>query len=161
MSSEIKRTNALYAGLSVEVQRELSQYEDSAIFPAGAKLVEEGHSPDCLFIIDSGKAKSSIQLHKRHIEITGMGPGSVCGLDSIISKEATNTTVTCLSECQVRMLPGKAFRETLGCHPEIHFAVVKVLSAELAAADHVLHEYVRVRTSKLVRRRDSLLQLCA
>ena len=52
-------------------------------------------------------------------------------------------TVTCLEECRVTILPKNVFLGVLARRPEMYFAVIKVLSADLATADRLRRECAR------------------
>jgi CRP-like cAMP-binding protein len=54
--------------------------------------------------------------------------------------EVTEIDVTCLEECEVTLLPCGVFLEVLHHNPEMYFAVVKVLSADLKAVQSILRD---------------------
>lgn len=139
-------SNDLYAGLSPEIRAELAQYEKTATIPQGTKLLETGVLPDCLFILNSGRAETFVSVQEQRVSLGVTGPGRVFGLLAVFSGDAPETTVTCLEDCQVTMLPREAFRLVLGRHPEMHSALVKVLSMDLAVADHLLCQNARATT---------------
>jgi CRP-like cAMP-binding protein len=75
-------------------------------------------------------------------------PGKVFGLHSVIANAPPGTSVTCLEECEVTFLPKTAFLNVLRRNPQMYFAVVKVLSSDLAAADRVIRKFGRGSTAR-------------
>jgi CRP-like cAMP-binding protein len=142
------RMNDLYAGLSAEVRQELARYEQVLTVPAGTRLAECGAPADQLIFLDSGTAKSYLRVGDRKISLDIAGPGTVFGLSSVLADQPLDRGLTCLEQCQVSILPKKAFLEVLNRNPQVYCAVVKVLSADLAGADRIIRTRVRVGNSK-------------
>ncbi|HLK54817.1 MAG TPA: hypothetical protein VKU42_15260, partial [Candidatus Angelobacter sp.] len=59
------------------------------------------------------------------------------------------TDVTCVEPCNITILPRDVFLDLLKSHPEIYFAVAKVLSADLQIADRILRNHPR-RTARVL-----------
>jgi CRP-like cAMP-binding protein len=144
--------NDLYAGLSEEVRSELAGQVETATLPRGAKLVQPGIAPDHLIILDSGTVETSVEVRGKNLSLGVFGPGHVFALHSIVSHELPHTTVTCLEDCEVSMLPSHVFLELLERHPQVYVVVAKVLSADLAKADHLLRDRARSRKIRPGRR---------
>lgn len=149
-------SNDLYAGISPEIRAELAQYEKNVTIPQGTRLLETGVLPDYLVILNSGTAETFVSVQEQQVSLGVTGPGRVFGLLAIFSGDAPETTVTCLEDCQVTLLPREAFRLVLGRHPEMHSALVKVLSMDLATADHLLCQNARVTTVKPGRKKRTM-----
>lgn len=115
-------------------------------------MLETGIPPDYLFILNSGTAETFVSARGEQVSLGVFGPGRVFGLLPIVSGDAPETTVTCLEDCRVTLIPRDAFELVLGRHPEMHPAVVKVLSMDLATADHLLCQNARVSTVRPGRR---------
>ena len=60
-----------------------------------------------------------------------------------ISGELPEVDVTCLEPCSITTVPRDIFLGLLKSHPEIYFAVAKVLSADLQIADRILRNHPR------------------
>ncbi|SRR6266481_5261350 len=148
MTSSSELTNELYAGFSEQVRRELGKHEQAATVPRGTRLLECGASPDQLIILNSGYAETSILVAGQARSLGIARPGKVFGLRSIIAAVPPETSVTCLEECEVVFLPKAAFLNVLRQNPRMYFAVVKVLSSDLAAADRVIRNYGRGSTAR-------------
>jgi len=150
--TSMQAVNDLYAGLSEQVRNELARHEETATLPRGTKLVQPGIAPDHLIILESGTAETSVEARGKHLSLGVFGPGHVFALHSIVSRELPHTTVTCVEDCEVTMLPSQVFLEILERHPQIYVVVAKVLSADLAKADHLLRDHARSRKVRPGRR---------
>lgn len=135
--------NDLRAGVSEEIWNELAQFAKTTTVPQGTRLVQAGVLPEHLSILNSGRAETVVQTRGRALSLGTMGPGRVFGLHAILSGETPHTTVTCLQDSNVTLLPREAFKLVLARHPKMYFAVVKVLSADLATVDQVLRQKAR------------------
>jgi CRP-like cAMP-binding protein len=69
--------------------------------------------------------------------------GKVFGMPAAISGRLPQVDVTCLEPCSITTVPRDVFLDLLKCHPEIYFAVAKVLSADLQIADRILRNHPR------------------
>jgi CRP-like cAMP-binding protein len=132
--------NELYANLAAPVQQELVDQERSATVSRGSKLIQSGVSPNQLIILDSGLAEITVPIAGKPVSLGTAGPGKVLGLRSIMCGEVPEIDVTCLEECGITLLPRDVFLEVLQRNPEMYFAVVKVLSADLKAVQSFLRE---------------------
>lgn len=141
-----KVSNDLYDGVSEEIRAELAHYEKTVTIRRGTKMVEAGVLPDDLVILNAGTAETFVLVQGEQVSLGISGPGSVFGLLPVFSGEPPHTTVICREDSEVTLLPRNAFRLVLDRHPEMHSAVVKVLSVDLAIADHLLCETARDST---------------
>ena len=138
MSLESGNTNELYALLRAELRHELAQHEQLLTAPQGATLIQHGTLPDHLVIVNSGAVCVSVPSPQRTVSLITEEQGKVFGMRAAISGELPEIDVTCIEPCKVTILPRDAFLELLKNHPEIYFAVAKVLSADLQMADRIL-----------------------
>jgi len=111
-------------------------------------LLQCGIPADRLIILNSGSAEISVSIAGKIRSLGVEGPGKVFALDSIISGAALHTSVTCVEECSVTLMPKEGFLEVLRRNPQMYFAVAKVLSSDLAAADRIIRNYARRSTAK-------------
>jgi CRP-like cAMP-binding protein len=140
--------NALYAGLSAGVRQELAEHELFVTVPAGTRLAECGEPAEQLIIFNSGRAKTDVLVGGRRTSMGIAGPGSVFGLSSMLTEAPLVRGLTCLEQCEVTILPKRAFLEVLKRNPQMYFAVVRVLSADLAGLDRIIRNHVRVSNGK-------------
>lgn len=143
MASTIELKNELYALLSDEMRRELAKNEQTSRSPRGTILVQCGVSADRLTILNSGTAETSVLVGGKMVSLGVAGPGKVFGLHSVLSGEASHTSVICREECGVTVLPKDAFLGLLRRHPEAYVAVARLLSADLATANYVIRDHNR------------------
>jgi CRP-like cAMP-binding protein len=143
MSLETGTTNELYAVLRAELRHELAQHEQFMIVPEGAVLIDHGTLPDHLVILNSGTVRVSVPNPKRAASMTTRQEGKVFGMRAAISGELPEIDVTCVEQCSITILPRDVFLDLLESHPEIYFAVAKVLSADLQIADRILRSHPR------------------
>ena len=141
MSLETGNTNELYATLRVELRHELAQHEKLMTVPEGVILIDHGILPDHLVILNSGTVRVSVPSPKRATSITTGQEGKVFGMRAAISGELPEIDVTCIEPCNITILPRDVFLDLLKSHPEIYFAVAKVLSADLQIADRILRNH--------------------
>jgi CRP/FNR family transcriptional regulator, cyclic AMP receptor protein len=140
MTSPIELENELYAGLPDAVRQELSSHGAAMTVERGALLVEKGAIPDRLTILNAGTAETTVAVAGKDVSLGIARPGKVFALHSIITGTAPDITVTCLEECRVTIVPKDVFLEVLARNPQMYFAVVKVLSSDLAMADRVIRD---------------------
>jgi len=133
-------TNELYTNLSAQVQQQLMSKQRSATVPQGSKLVQYGIAPNQLIILNSGLAEITVPVAGKPVSLGTAGPGKVLALRSIICGEVPEIEVTCLEECDITLVSRDMFLEVLRQNPEMYFAVVKVLSADLKAVQSFLRE---------------------
>ena len=150
MSLETVNTNELYAMLRTELRHELAQHEQYFTVPKGATLITHGVLPDHLVILNSGTVRVSVPSPQRTIYLTTGQEGKVFGMRAAISGELPEIDVICFEPCNITILPRDVFLDLLKSHPEIYFAVAKVLSADLQIADHILRNHSR-RTARVLR----------
>src|SRR5579864_2721345 len=128
--------NELYKSLSPAVRDELSKQEKRAIVPAGTNLIGEAVTPERMIAIERGSVEISVPAGGRTISLNVAGEGKVLGLQSIIAGALPEIEATTLEECTISFISRKDFLKVLEQHPEMYFAIAKVLSAELNTAEH-------------------------
>ena len=132
--------NELYANLSAPLLQQLRNQERSATVSQGSKLIQYRISPNQLIILNSGLAEITVPVAGKPVSVGTAGPGKVLGLRSIMCGEVSEIEVTCLEECEITLLSRDAFLEVLHSNPEMYFAIVKVLSADLRTVQSFLRE---------------------
>jgi CRP-like cAMP-binding protein len=135
--------NELYAGLPEGVWQELTGHHTAETVARASRLVEKGVVPRGLIILNSGTVETTVHVGGKERSLGIAGPGKVFALHSILMGTPPETTVTCLEECRVTIVSREFFLDALARHPEMYFAVVKVLSADLARADRLIRECAR------------------
>jgi CRP-like cAMP-binding protein len=136
--------NELYQSLAPNIREELRKHEQEVTAPPGTKLISQGIAPEHLIIISKGSVEISVPAGSRAIFLAVAGEGKVLGLRGIVSDVLPEIDVTTLENCRIILIPREKFLEVLKAHPEIYFAVSKVLSGDLQTAERLLREKPRV-----------------
>src|SRR5690349_7014179 len=131
--------------LPLDVCRVLAQHEHAMIVTEGTLLIEHGVLPDSLVIVNSGTVRVSVPCSGRVASVTSAEPGRVFGMRAVISGEPPEIDVACVDACRVTFVPREIFISCLETHPEIYFAVAKVLSRDLQIANRILRISTRGR----------------
>lgn len=135
--------NELYAMLSPELRTELAGHEQSMAVPQGAKLIRHEVLPDQLVIVNSGKVQITLAHTHESVSLDCTEVGKVFGMRAAISGELPEIDVTAVDACRITTVPRDVFLDLLKHHPEIYFAVAKVLSGDLQIADRILRNSSR------------------
>jgi CRP-like cAMP-binding protein len=138
-----KLENELYASLPPAVRQEFAAHDKAVTVARGIRLVEMGVIPQGLIILNSGTAETTMNVAGKERSLGIAGPGKVFALHSVMMGTPPETTVTCLEECRVTIVPRDLFLEALARYPEMYLAVIKVLSADLATADRLIRDCAR------------------
>lgn len=143
MTSSIEITNDLYAGLPQEVRQQLAKHGKVVTVPPGTRLLRSGTTPEQLIILNSGSAETFVAVAGKSRSLGISRAGKVFGLHFMLTDAPHDISVTCLEECEVTIVPKKAFLDVLQRHPQMYFAIVQVLATDLSAAHHVIRSYGR------------------
>jgi CRP-like cAMP-binding protein len=136
--------NELSQALTAELCEELSLYEEQSVIPEGARLLRHGVVPEDLIIIRRGSVEISVPVGQKSMLLARAGAGKVLALRPILTGTLTEIEATTLEECTVAHIPRQRFLQVLKAHPEMYFAISKVLSADLHTAERFLREIPRI-----------------
>lgn len=143
MITSSQQANELYASLSPELVALLRECECPEILKAGMPLITHGKDPDHLVIVCSGEVLLSLPSRENSVVLGTAGPGKVLGLRALVSGELPEIDALCMCDCSVATISRGRFMDVLKKHPEIYFAIAKVLSADLEFAEHHLKNTFR------------------
>lgn len=135
--------NGLYKSLSPQVRKELSHHEEQATIPAGTRLIRPGVTLEHVIVILSGTVKISVPAGDKALSLNVAGCGRVLGLRPILDNTPPEIEATTAEECTILRIPRKGFLEVLKQHPEVYFAISRVLSEDLHAAERFLRDVPR------------------
>ena len=130
--------NELYAELSAELRTELAKYEGSVTVPAGTQLIKHSVLPEQLIILNSGKVEITLAGMQESFSFDGAEAGKVFGMRAVVSGELPEIDVTSRENCRITLIPRDAFLTIVRAHPEMYFAIAKVLSNDLVMAQRFL-----------------------
>jgi CRP-like cAMP-binding protein len=133
-----KSQSDLYAWLPQEVRDQLAAVEEHKSVPAGTRLIDHNVVPSHLVVLNSGNVEISLQAQGQSVPLAVAGPGSAFDLRALVCGVMPCVDVVCRSACQVALVPREEFTRVLGSHPQAYFAVAKVLSSDLKAANDAL-----------------------
>jgi len=133
----------LYAILSPELRTELAQYERSVTVPEGTNLIKRGVLPDQLVIVNSGRVEIALSCMRQSISLGCAEAGKVFGMRAVVSGELPEADVTSQENCRITLIPRDAFLKTVRQHPQMYFAIAKVLSNDLVMANRFLKASLR------------------
>lgn len=105
---------------------------------AGMLVMRHGEDPERLVIVCSGEVRLSLPCQRDAVFLGTAGPGKVLGLRCLISGEPPDVDALCVSDCRVAIISKTRFMELVKSHPEIYFAIAKLLSSDLELAEHHL-----------------------
>ncbi len=108
-------------------------------FPAGARLVVQGHVSPGLLIVNSGLVAITVGGDDdREVELALLGKGECIGEMSLLTGEACSATASAVTDVEALFIDPDAFRGVLASSPALARALNTVLSQRLAGADRYL-----------------------
>jgi CRP-like cAMP-binding protein len=135
--------NELYAALPAELRMELAKYEHSMTVPGGTQLIKHGVSPDHLVIVNSGSVEITLGSIRESVSLACAEAGKVFGMHAVVSGNPPEADVTSRENCQVTLIPREEFLKAARNHPQMYFAIAKVLSNDLVMAQRFLKTFLR------------------
>lgn len=111
--------------------------------PAGTSLISQGVTPDYLVIIQEGSVEISVPVGEKAVRLSVAGKGKILGLRATLAGAQPEIEATALEECTLLRIPTQHFLETLKQHPEMYFAIAKILSHDLHVAERFLRHAPR------------------
>jgi CRP-like cAMP-binding protein len=144
-------SNELYESLSEEVRHELRKHGEKTTVASGTRLLAQGVCPAYVIIVDKGSVEVSIPAGGQSISLAVFGKGKVCGLRSVVGGVLPDINVTAREQCEVTLIPSDVFTGMVKRHPEMYFAIARVLSGDLKAAETLLRDKPSTRRRQVSR----------
>lgn len=141
--------NDLYAMLSPEQRAALAKHERSITVPGGTALIAVGVLPEQLVIVNSGKVEIVLAGMRESISLGEAEGGRVFGMRAVVSGDLPEADITSAENCLITLIPRNAFLTTVREHPQMYFAIAKVLSNELFMA----HRFLKTSLRRPLRRK--------
>jgi CRP-like cAMP-binding protein len=88
--------------------------------------------------MNSGKVEITLACMHRSVSLGCAEAGKVFGMRAVISGELPEADVISQESCQITLIPRDAFLKTVRQHPQLYFAIAKVLSNDLVLAQRFL-----------------------
>jgi CRP-like cAMP-binding protein len=127
--------NDFYAALPPQLRCELGKIAQSIKVPAGTMLIGFGEPLSQLVIVDSGAVRIVISGGIELLECEG---GRVFGMHAVLSGDVPEESVITEGSCDISYIPRDAFLSLLRAHPQMYFAIARILSNDLLAAQRLL-----------------------
>ncbi len=124
--------------LPPEVLNAIAQVIEEQVVPAQVNLVEEGTTPEALYILKDGQLECDNTDHQNSALVRGFLPGAVIHLQELVLDELATFTIVTLTECRLWVVPATKFRELVAQHPEIAQSFSRQLAQELAQVTSAL-----------------------
>src|ERR1051326_7731959 len=122
------RANQLLKGLSQKAGRAFAAVKQTNFYPAGVTIFAEGQSPQGIYVLCQGQAKSVLGLEGKRGHVTRIAePGEVLGLSAAIANQPYEITFETLTPCRIDFVSRTELLRLLHEQPEICFRVVQLL----------------------------------
>ncbi len=146
-----ERNISFFEFLSDEERAEFEEVSEFAIFAPGEALISEGESPDCLFILSSGK----VEVHKR---VPGRGERLLAVFDAanertlvgergLLCDNRAAATVRAREEVEAVAIPRETFRAMIQdgrpAAYKLAYRIARILAKRLTRLDEEVVETVR------------------
>lgn len=116
----------------------------------GDYILEEGHAPNGVYLINSGIAKLfKVGFTGKEQIIRFLKKGDLIGYRSILSGESFRSNVQALDDMEIEFIPERFFVKMLEENPRMSYEMLKIISRQLGRAE----ETITVLAQKTVRER--------
>jgi CRP/FNR family transcriptional regulator, cyclic AMP receptor protein len=124
--ANVLATLPLFTGVSKRRLRKLTRNGTIAEFAPGETIVFAGDADDTLYIILSGRARTTSTGNRRLLRV-----GDYFGEITLIDGRPDSATVVATNHVEVMKLPSRSVLELARQHPAITLAMLKNLTARL------------------------------
>ena len=101
-------------------------------FKKGTKIIEEGTSSDCAYIIESGRVQVSKTLSNGKEQIVGiLEENDIFGEMSLIDSLPRSATVLALEDCKISVMTQETFNHLAQHNPQSLMPMLRVLAKRL------------------------------
>lgn len=124
--AQLRAALPLFHEFSVEEMASFLELADPVTFPAGATIVRQDDSGDCMYILIDGRARVVHRHDGREFEIVTLEPGDFFGELALIDAGPRSADVIAVEECLLLKAPQMVLRTLAGIHPH---AAIKLFLA--------------------------------
>lgn len=140
---EILSRAGIFQGVEPAAVNTLIEQLDSATFPRGTTIFDEGEPGDRLFIIISGKVKLARHAPDgRENLLTIMGPSDMFGELSIFDPGPRTSAAVCVTEVTTATMDSQMLHDWIHAHPEISEQLLRVLARRLRRTNNALADLI-------------------
>lgn len=111
-------------------------------FPQGTRIVSEGETGNCMYIIFTGQ----VQVHKQNQVLAVLEEKDFFGELSLLDTETRSASVTALTDCVLFRIDQDPFYDMVELRPEIVRGVIKILCKRLRNANLKILELTNGKT---------------
>jgi CRP/FNR family transcriptional regulator len=130
---------SILAGLARGHWSHLLKNATSISLPENQVLFEKGAPGDGCYWLRKGIVKVIVASQTGEERILAiLGPGSMVGELAMLDALPRSATVQAMTDCQLTVVSGSAFKVWLQDHPEVYGQIVQTLVARLRQADEEL-----------------------
>lgn len=124
------RSMPLIASMTASSQEDLASQTLFQIFPAGVRLIEEGHQPDMLFLIAEGLAAVRAARRGNTTTFLIVGPRAAVPLTPVVSDRPSDLVVDTIQRTRAFLIPAKRLRELAFSQATFLYALLDELAKQ-------------------------------
>ncbi len=128
------RERSIFGMLPDSILESIVPHLQYQTFPIYHTLTEEDTEAEGLYILLEGYLESN----SKQLSSTGLLPGKVINLQSLLLSQPVRYTITCLSDVEVWFIPATEFKELAHSHPQISAVLSQQLSQEVQQLSEIL-----------------------
>jgi CRP/FNR family transcriptional regulator len=133
---ELLKRVPLFAELSPEELRRVSQVAIPRRFPGDTRVFHEGDEGDACYIVQSGACRVTREHRDgRAITLANLGPGAIFGELAMFDGGVRSASVEAVEDTQLLALPASDMRALIREHPGMAEKLVVALTKRLRAAN--------------------------
>ncbi len=125
----------LFAGVSGDVLRALTQRMLLQHVPAREIIFRQGQTGDALYLVEMGDVELTASLDSPGDVLARVGPGGFFGEMSLLTGRPSAVNARAVNEVNLWVLYRKDFEELMGRYPALSMAISRALAARLADAN--------------------------
>lgn len=128
----------LFASLSTADLQALADIAEVAEFAAGERIITEGETGDCLYVLLQGEVIVFRTSEGKRVELARLHQGHVFGEMAILTEETRSADIEAAVDCTCLSIEREPFRSLVEERPQIAFGIFEALSARIREADQVI-----------------------
>ena len=151
-------SNPLFAVLTPDQQASVITRSEVVIFGPGEKIVQEGDSGDCLFVLLSGTVDVlKCSSEGNDLQVSTLREGDVFGEMTLLLGTTRSATVRATSECRLLQVDRSCFSELISNNPELLERFAEQVEQRQGELKAMGAESSRQKGSEILSRMRSLL----
>lgn len=133
----------IFQGVDAAAVDELISDMETATFPRGTTIFDEGEPGDRLYIIVQGKVKLARHAPDgRENLLSVMGPSDMFGELSIFDPGPRTSSAVCVTDVTAATMDSEMLKDWIGQHPEISQQLLRVLARRLRRTNASLADLI-------------------